>query len=54
VIRVATIVFHTSATACIKGHQSGEGKSPLGPDLARLGDKITDLHLLFSEGLGSR
>lgn len=44
--RRGAIVFHTSATACTKCHLSGEGKSPLGPDLARLGEKITDVHLV--------
>ncbi|MDA0659545.1 MAG: c-type cytochrome [Planctomycetota bacterium] len=44
--RRGAIVFHNSAAGCAKCHLSGEGKSPLGPDLARLGDKITDVHLV--------
>ncbi len=46
--RRGAIVFHTSAAVCVKCHQSGDGKSPLGPDLAQLGDKITDIHLVES------
>ena len=46
--RRGAIVFHTSAAACVKCHQSGAGKSPLGPDLAQLGEKITDIHLVES------
>lgn len=42
------IVFHTSAAACAKCHLKGDGQSPLGPDLANLGDKITDVHLVES------
>ncbi|MGB7323987.1 MAG: hypothetical protein WBD31_03890, partial [Rubripirellula sp.] len=33
------IVFYASAAACAKCHITGEGQSPLGPDLANLGDK---------------
>jgi putative heme-binding domain-containing protein len=42
------IVFHASAAACAKCHMTGEKQSPLGPDLADLGDKITDVHLVES------
>lgn len=40
------IVFYASAAACVKCHATGEGQSPLGPDLSRLGDNITDVHLV--------
>ncbi|MGB7326005.1 MAG: DUF6797 domain-containing protein [Rubripirellula sp.] len=42
------IVFHTSAAACANCHLTGDGHSPLGPDLTNLGDKITDVHLVES------
>ncbi len=42
------LVFLTSPAACATCHQSGEGRWPLGPDLAQLGDKITDAHLVES------
>lgn len=42
------IVFYASAAACAKCHITGEGQSPLGPDLTRLGEKITDIHLVES------
>lgn len=42
------IVFYASAAACVKCHGSGDGQSPLGPDLSRLGDGITDVHLVES------
>lgn len=40
------IVFYTSPAACTKCHLTGEGTSPLGPDLARLGENVTDAHLV--------
>ncbi len=40
------MVFLTSPAACAACHKSDEGRSPLGPDLAQLGDKITDVHLV--------
>lgn len=42
------IVFYASAAACARCHMMGEGQTPLGPDLANLGDKITDIHLVES------
>lgn len=42
------IVFYASAASCAKCHVTGEGQSPLGPDLTRLGDTITDVHLVES------
>ena len=46
--RRGAIVYHTSPAGCTKCHQSGEGISPLGPDLSLLGDKISDVHLVES------
>ncbi len=40
------IVFYTSAAACATCHQAGEGRSPLGPDLSRLGESVTPTHLV--------
>ncbi|WP_146514795.1 DUF6797 domain-containing protein [Rubripirellula amarantea] len=42
------IVFYASAAACAKCHVTGDGPSPLGPDLTRLGDEISDVHLVES------
>ncbi len=46
--RRGAIVFYASAAACAKCHVTGEGQSPLGPDLTRLGDKLSDVHLVES------
>ncbi len=40
------LVFYTSSAACIKCHTSGAAKSPLGPDLAALGEAVTDEHVV--------
>ncbi|TWU51792.1 DUF6797 domain-containing protein [Rubripirellula reticaptiva] len=42
------IVFYASAAACANCHVTGAEQSPLGPDLTRLGEKITDVHLVES------
>ncbi len=42
------IVFYTSAAACATCHGSGEGISPLGPDLSKLGVSATPAHLVES------
>lgn len=42
------IVFYASAAACANCHVTGDGQSPLGPDLTRLGESITDVHLVES------
>ncbi|MGI9475055.1 MAG: DUF6797 domain-containing protein [Rubripirellula sp.] len=40
-------VFHTSPAACVNCHQGDGKESPLGPDLAKLG-QITDVHVIES------
>ncbi len=47
------VVFHRSAAACVNCHASGEGASPLGPNLARLREgvdpsQLTDSYLIES------
>ncbi|MGB7347855.1 MAG: DUF6797 domain-containing protein [Pirellulaceae bacterium] len=47
------IVFHKSAAACVNCHSSGNEKSPLGPNLATVGQDakgvpVTDEHLIES------
>lgn len=45
--RRGALVFYKSAAACIHCHLSGEAESPLGPDLAKLGE-IPDTHVIES------
>ncbi|MCA9139763.1 MAG: c-type cytochrome, partial [Planctomycetales bacterium] len=45
--RRGALVFYTSAAACVNCHGSGDNASPLGPDLAKLGD-VTDEHVIES------
>ncbi|NNJ24130.1 DUF6797 domain-containing protein [Alienimonas chondri] len=42
------LVYYTSAAACVNCHESDEGRSPLGPDLTKLGEDATDVHLVES------
>ncbi|MCG8650546.1 MAG: c-type cytochrome [Pirellulales bacterium] len=41
------LVFYKSAAACVNCHSSGGERSPLGPDLAKLG-RVTDQHVIES------
>lgn len=41
------LVFYKSAAACVNCHGSGDNASPLGPDLATLGE-VTDEHVIES------
>ncbi|MEM8910928.1 MAG: DUF6797 domain-containing protein [Planctomycetota bacterium] len=43
-----SFVFHQSAAACTKCHVSDGDDSPLGPNLSRLGESTTDVHLVES------
>ncbi len=43
--RRGALVFYKSAAACASCHASGEGATPLGPNLAELG-KVTDEHVI--------
>jgi putative heme-binding domain-containing protein len=45
--RRGALVFHKSAAACVNCHGSGDSATPLGPDLATLGD-VTDVHVIES------
>ena len=45
--RRGAIVFYTSAAACVNCHLSDEDRSPLGPDLSRLGE-LSDTHIIES------
>ncbi len=45
--RRGALVFYKSAAACVNCHGSGETATPLGPDLATLGD-VTDTHVIES------
>ena len=45
--RRGALVFYKSAAACANCHLSGKTTSPLGPDLAKLGD-VTDTHVIES------
>ncbi len=45
--RRGALVFYKSAAACAHCHLGGEEASPLGPDLAKLG-QITDTHVIES------
>lgn len=40
------LVYFKSPAGCVACHQNGEQRSPLGPDLTRLGKTITDIHLV--------
>ncbi|MCM2372054.1 DUF6797 domain-containing protein [Aporhodopirellula aestuarii] len=40
------LVYYKSAAACVACHEDENGSSPLGPDLARLGNDVTDVHLV--------
>ena len=42
------LLFYKSAAGCVKCHASGQGRSPLGPDLAHPGDGVTDEHVIES------
>ncbi len=42
------LIFHRSAAACVKCHAAGDEASPLGPDLAKVGPKVTDQHIVES------
>ncbi len=46
--RRGALLFYRSAAACAKCHPSGEGESPLGPNLTNLGPEVTDEHLVLS------
>jgi putative heme-binding domain-containing protein len=41
------VLFYKSPAACVNCHASGEGDSPLGPNLAELG-KVSDQHVIES------
>lgn len=45
--RRGAVLFYKSPAACAGCHVSGEGNSPLGPNLAELGD-VTDQHIVES------
>jgi putative heme-binding domain-containing protein len=45
--RRGALVFYKSAAACVNCHLSGEAVSPLGPDLAKLGE-VTDTYVIES------
>ena len=45
--RRGALVFYKSAAACVNCHVSGEAASPLGPDLAKLGE-VTDAYVIES------
>ena len=45
--RRGALVFYKSAAACVNCHLSGDAESPLGPDLAKLGE-VTDTHIIES------
>ena len=45
--RRGALVFYKSAAACANCHLGGDASSPLGPDLAKLGD-VTDTHVIES------
>ena len=40
------LVFHKSAAACAKCHADGDKRSPLGPDMATLGEDVTEHHVI--------
>lgn len=46
--KAGALVFYKSAAACVKCHSSGKTATPLGPDLATLGQETTDLHIIES------
>ena len=45
--RRGALVFYKSAAACVHCHVGSGDSSPLGPDLAKLGD-VTDVHMIES------
>ena len=45
--RRGAVVFYRSAAACVNCHAAGSDASPLGPDLAKLGE-VTDVHVIES------
>ena len=45
--RRGALIFYTSSAACANCHLQRQGESPLGPDLANLGD-VTDVHVIES------
>ncbi len=55
---ISNLVYFKSAAGCIQCHESAADPmagqdSPLGPDLARLGDEVTDVHLVETLTLGA-
>ena len=45
--RRGALIFYKSAAACVQCHIGADGATPVGPDLAKLGE-VTDVHLVES------